>query len=454
MVRRCGTPSPVRWRGARRLGTLVPLVLALVPPVLLVRAAARDTVAVPWMDQWTFARLVVRAHEGTLGLADLWEQHNEHRVPVTKVLLLALAKATAWDVRWEVAATVGVGLAGLLVVAWMLVRTAPRGSVGILVLVASALQCSLAQWQNWTWGWQLGLLLAEGFAIVVAAALLRLPAAPRWWSAVAMLAAVAGALSNGAGLTLLAIVPVLLVVARWAGARVSSGTILVAVTAGAATVVAYASGWAQPVGQPAAAPIRGHVVDLLEYAFTFLGSPIAPWDGTVAWRWGVVVCAVVAVATVVAWLRDPTGRRAVLPWLALAAFGVGTALLTAGGRSATGMHTARLSRYTTFAIPLWIAAGPLVALALATLRGRTTRLVVAAALVPVAGLAAWHGGRSWMLGNDRMAGRAMVARKVAACIVDPATAPDACWRTACWDPRFAREQALALQRDGLGPWAP
>lgn len=436
------------------LTTALPIALALLPPIVLARAAMRDAVDVPWMDQWTFARELVRTHDGTFRPSNLWEQHNEHRVPVTKLVLHALAALSGWDVRWEIAATVVVGIGSLVLLVWMLVRTAPRGAVGVLVLLASALQCSLVQWQNWTWGWQLGLVLAEAAAIAVAAALVRVPTAPARWGIVATALAVAGALSNGAGLTLLAVVPAGLVLARWAGAPVRPRTIAVAVVVSAATVAAYASGWARMPGQPAPVPIAGNLPQIAEYAFTVLGAPIASRDKTLAFRWGATASALVALSALVVWIVAPRRRQATVPWLALAAFSIGVGLLTAGGRAGTGMHTALLSRYTTFSIPLWIALGPLVALALASIPWRLGRALVLAALLPGLGLAIWHGGQSWIYGDYRMLGRAAAARSARTCIADPATAPDACWRTLCWSVPYGRERALELQRHRLGPWRP
>ena len=88
----------------RALVVGVPAALALVPPVLLFRAIARDAVNLPLIDEWTFAGEIVRAHDGTLRAADLWAQHNEHRVPLAKLVLYALAAATDWDLRTCIAA--------------------------------------------------------------------------------------------------------------------------------------------------------------------------------------------------------------------------------------------------------------------------------------------------------------------------------------------------------------
>jgi len=423
----------------------LPAVLAVVPPVLLIRAVGRDTVDFPWMDQWTFARDVVLAHDGQLTAASFWVQHNEHRVPVTKVVLHLLAALSDWDTRWEVAATVTVALAAILILTWMILRTvgpiAPH-AVGVLILVASAVQSSLAQWQNWTWGWQLGLLLAQAAAVVVAAALVRLPAAPARWSIVVVLAAVAGALSNGAGLVLLVAAPLGLIGLRLAGVPMPARRLLGAVAMCSATAVLYAVGWRPAMGQPPPTPIPGHVTQLLHFALTFLGGPIASWDVGPAWRWGVTGAAVVVICAVRVWVSAPPWRRAIVPWLVLAAFSGGAAAMTAVGRLGVGMHVALLSRYTTFAVPLWFAAGPLVAIAIGSVPQRTVRLGLTCVAGALLALAVYEGAFTWERGNERMAARASIARLAAACIAAPQRAPDGCYRAVCWNAAWARQGAL------------
>jgi hypothetical protein len=142
-----------------------------------------------------------------------------------------------------------------------------------------------------------------------------------------------------------------------------------------------------------------------------------------------------------------------VPWLVLAAFSAGAAMLTAVGRLGAGTHTALLSRYATFAVPLWLAVGPLVALAIATLRSRTARMASVAVSLAVLVLAVSHGRQSWRLGDQRMARRAVEARRAAECLADAAGAPDGCYRAICWNAQWARQGAVLLQERRLGPWA-
>mgnify|MGYP003693968197 CR=1 FL=1 len=116
------------------------------------------------------------------------------------------------------------------------------------------------------------------------------------------------------------------------------------------------------------------------------------------------------------------------------------------------MHVALLSRYTTLAVPLWLAVGPLVAIAIASVPQRAVRLGLTCVAGAVLALAVYEGASTWERGNERMAARASIARRAAACIAAPRMAPDVCYRAVCWDAAYARQGALQLKSRGLGPW--
>src|SRR5262245_18812648 len=70
---------------------------------------------VPFWDEWKIAELLHHYHDGTLTLAELLVQHNEHRMVTSRVIHLLVALAIGWDTRvlmWMGQAFLAATLAG------------------------------------------------------------------------------------------------------------------------------------------------------------------------------------------------------------------------------------------------------------------------------------------------------------------------------------------------------
>ena len=103
---RDNAPADARWVERGTLTFLVGLLLMLF---------LFNTVAVPIYDAWELVPLLQAREAGTLQVADIWAQHNEHRPVVPRLVMLAMAAATGWDVRWELAMNLLLGSALALV---------------------------------------------------------------------------------------------------------------------------------------------------------------------------------------------------------------------------------------------------------------------------------------------------------------------------------------------------
>jgi hypothetical protein len=115
-----------------------------------------------WFDDWGFVSVVHAAHTGHLTVGLLWAQHNENRMAVPYLAMLAVALPTHYDTKIVMLldavlfiATFGVWLA--------IVSSFCQRRVTLpLVAACGVVWFSLADWQNALWGFQLAWYLILG----------------------------------------------------------------------------------------------------------------------------------------------------------------------------------------------------------------------------------------------------------------------------------------------------
>lgn len=170
--------------------------LALVVPAAIVLCLVlRFGVNVPYLDQWDLINLLAAMHNGGLGWDDVFRQHNEHRMVFPKLVMLGLASVTRWNIVVELMVSVALAAASLVVLLALarpvLRQISPLGRLWA-GFTLSAMLFSLAQWENWLWGWQIQWFLSLLAAVsVIALATSSLRASQPWpHVAVAAVAAV------------------------------------------------------------------------------------------------------------------------------------------------------------------------------------------------------------------------------------------------------------------------
>jgi hypothetical protein len=348
----------------------------LLPPLFLLAMHARYALDFPMLDQWEFVPTLKAWHEGSLGFAGLFAQHNEHRPALPRVLLLLLAHVSGWDVRWESTLTLACAVVWYALTVARLnthLRDAPQWFHALAMLALSALIFSAVQWQNWLLGWQLQLMLCVMLATATFAQLTgaRLR---RGEFALALLLACGASFSFANGLLVWPIGLLLLLVHPGAALRGRLLSSAIWIAMGGAIVTGYFWSYESP---------PHHVVsmewgrDIGAYFFAYLGAPLYPYGPVGAalmggmLLWGFILVFVAGatnaepspVALVAG--KEPAPRLPSLAllinqgsgfWLALALYAVGSALLTTWARHGMGgAEQALSSRYTTISILLLVA---------------------------------------------------------------------------------------------------
>ena len=337
--------------------------LASLPPIFLLLVLVRFAVDVPFLDQWELVPLLEKLYGGTLSFADMWVQHNEHRILFPRFIMLGLAWVSNWNTYLELETNVVLG-SGIFAVYALQVKTTARElarpDLTSVIPLASLLVFSIAQYQNWLWGWQLQMFL-NLFCVV--AGVLVLANGGFSWARFAT-AAVFGvgatyAFANGPLFWPIGLLALLAVTTAGRQRKLAvSVWLLVAALVLAANYLDYR----KPDEHPPLGLVFKMPADYAIYVFKYLGGvgDLGIWgqpgvNRTFACLFGLVGVAAFAWAL---WLLVRTTSitfRTLLPYLAMSLYSLGSALGTGVGRLGFGTDQAMASRYCTMVTPFWVS---------------------------------------------------------------------------------------------------
>jgi hypothetical protein len=336
-------------------------------------ALFRLSVDVPYWDQWNFVDFLRVTDDGA-SWSELWAPHNEHRVVIPKVVLLALARLTHWNVRAEIAlvhALIIARFVGVFATVYVIGRKA-KLSVWTCVPVLAAFLLTRGQAENLMWGWQVTLTLGIVFTLLTCLSLSN-SGWPRYLLAIVFALATQFSFASGVVLWPIGAAFVLIQPDLSRGVRLVRASVWLAI--GAVATYLYNEGLPR---SPDVFPVTASGV--LRYALTFLGSPLAPLrdpplvpSETFAWRAGVIGIALFAVA-IVGVLATKQFHR----WTPIIMWGLtapATAAVTALGRVGFVPNSQALaSRYISMSVTMWSATAVLLtATVLHLLRNRSLK---------------------------------------------------------------------------------
>ncbi len=363
----------------RRLWRWCWLLAAFLPAVPAWQIIADNVVNIGCWDMWENAPLLEGWHDGTLRWADLHAAQIQHRIVVPRLIIIALHTLSGGDFRWESWFAFGV-LCLTACLVWRLLRRTVGDSAWVpgLLLAGNLLIFSPMLYQNVLWG--SGMWMTLPVPLLLASILVlrqdSWPLAARLAAVVVLAELATHSFAHG-----LCVWPVLIVHVAAQPALGSLRRRLVA--AGVLTLVAAATfaayfhdftnqavhAYGMKPGDPALGE-RAVAHDWGRVATVTLGilgslfsrnpfEPQPPIDA--APRIGAWLLAVFALLALVL-VGTKKGRqlwRVALPWLAVAAYAFGVALMVGFGRSNIGEFRAVAPRYLAMSSHFWLATGVL-----------------------------------------------------------------------------------------------
>lgn len=344
-----------RPRRVSPLGIAIAILSAL-PLIALCFIVVRYAVDLPLGDEWSMVPVIQAADNGSLSLNHLTKQQAEHRAPVTRLILLMLIRATDWDVRYEIALNLALGIAIFCAAAVQLNYTARslcRPALLAYLPLVSLLLFSISQQANWLYGWQNSALLNTLCAMLTCFTLarrdFRLPHLALA-GALAFLACFSfanGLLLWGIGLVALGLRYRRELKARWV-------YLALWIAMGTFTGLAYFRGYQAGLAESMTSGAFERPQQIAMHALAGLGAPLASWNYSIA-MWAGAAGLLSFTAVTIRFARaDQQMRVPLAPYLLVALYAIGTAGMIAVGRSSMGVFQAMSSRYISFSNLFWL----------------------------------------------------------------------------------------------------
>jgi hypothetical protein len=315
---------------------------------------------VPSYDQWSvIERLVVKSHPFSWSV--LWEQHNEHRLLVGRLLgyadLLLLGHKSI-----SLFLEIYLVQLGQVIVLVSVARSDGRlsGNVFVSVLGFVVFCCfSPLQLENFIWGFQVVFVLAQlaasfCFASAVWHSAVDASDRQKWITLIVCIASAClaeASLANG-----ILVWPLLFLLAR--GLQFGRKELWIIAITGSLAIAAYLIGYRSPPNGSNPLSAFWHFGQVLKYMITYLAES---WDGSLpnVSHWPVMseLLTFAAVIVTAFGMIMVVLRKTVRPvdsfLFTNMSFGVGTAVMTALGRLRFGSGQAVVSRYQTVALIFW-----------------------------------------------------------------------------------------------------
>jgi hypothetical protein len=150
------------------------LAFYFIPFVIVIGYITQFGVNIPVYDQWVLPKLFEKVATNQLHLRDLFELHNNHRILFPRLIFIALAFLSDWNIKLEMFFSLGLAVLTFIAI-YILASITSSPKDRNLFHVANLLTCCLifSLNQEWLWGFQLPIFLIN-FCLILACLVLSL----------------------------------------------------------------------------------------------------------------------------------------------------------------------------------------------------------------------------------------------------------------------------------------
>jgi hypothetical protein len=386
-------------------GTLV-TILILLPVLAAFAFTTAFGVNVPSLDDFAIIPYLTRWQDGSLTLSALLAQHNEHRIFFPRLVMLAVARLTSFNVKAEMYLYL-LCLCLICVLLFLAYRSSTPRRPLLLFVPVTFIVFTFRQWHNFVFGWQVlwGMLLLSSISALY---FLQVERRTRLSFLIALASAVVASYCAAGGLVVWPVGLVELAILRnRLGTRSWVWRSAIWTCAGVAAFLLYTQAYVSPAGTPSVLSVFSDPIGSAGFFLALLGEPI-----TVDLRYAAAAgLLMLALSTYVLfrWLTRPDTRHPAL-WPALLLLGLALVGIVTLGRTGYGVNAAITPRYSIFGM---VALAGLY-LSLANLYGADRWSVFALGVilcVLIFGTAvvvpdAISSGQAWLTQEERFAGYA------------------------------------------------
>ena len=287
---------------------------------------------------------------GRVSLQWLWALHNEHRIPLPKLLLVSLYKCCGNDFRAGMFCSVA--LLSVLAATSLVVAGRRDGGNRSYDLAFPLWFLSLAHVDNLLWSWQVGFVLPS---MISGGLILLIASRVEWPHWAAVLAGAALAALTLCGANGIAVVPAFVCWLFWVAVSRRSAPSLFAALVGLGLTIFYFVGYQAAANHSPAHDLAAVARTSLQFASLIFGT-----EARELWPVSAVAAVVLVSSSIAVLLRvvlfGPTAERPRALGILAAFAAQGCLVLALGwGRAGSGEFAGFESRYVTLICPIWIA---------------------------------------------------------------------------------------------------